>query len=58
MILDKKWLAMSIAGILLDIFNDHRIIHPKTKEIIIQGVTLYLTNPKSVVTLQSVAERS
>lgn len=49
---------MLIAEILLDIFNDHRIIHPKTKEIIVQGVTLYLTNPKSVATLQAVSERS
>jgi len=49
---------MLIAEILLDIFNDRRIIHPKTKEIIVQGVTLYLTNPKSVVILQAVAERS
>jgi len=49
---------MLIAEILLDILNDHRIIHPKTKEIILQGVTLYLTNPKSVVILQSVEKRS
>ncbi|XP_060863040.1 E3 ubiquitin-protein ligase RNF123-like [Metopolophium dirhodum] len=57
-IVAKKWLAMLIAEILLDILNDHRIIHPKTKEIILQGVTLYLTNPKSVVILQSVGKRS
>eukprot|EP00102_Acyrthosiphon_pisum_P014112 XP_008183980.1 PREDICTED: E3 ubiquitin-protein ligase RNF123-like isoform X1 [Acyrthosiphon pisum] len=57
-IVAEKWLAMLIAEILLDIFNDHRIIHPKTKEIIVQGVTLYLTNPKSVVILQSVEKKS
>ncbi|XP_026823070.1 E3 ubiquitin-protein ligase RNF123-like [Rhopalosiphum maidis] len=57
-IVGKKWLAKLIAELLLNFFNDHRIIHPKTKEIIIQGVTLYLTHPKSVVILQEVAEKS
>ncbi|XP_025196504.1 E3 ubiquitin-protein ligase RNF123-like [Melanaphis sacchari] len=57
-IVDKKWLATLIAEIILNVFNDQRIIHPKTKEIIIQGVTLYLTHPKSVVILQEVAEKS
>lgn len=49
---------MLIGEILLNIFNDHRIINPQTKEIIIQGIILYLTHPKSIVILQSIAEKS
>ncbi|CAH1725712.1 unnamed protein product [Aphis gossypii] len=57
-IVGKKWLATLIAEILMKIFNDQRIIHPKSREIITQGVTLYLTHPKSIVLLQEVSEKS
>jgi len=50
-------LAVSIGEILLQIFNDDRIIHPKSKETVIQGVTLYLTHPKSVEVLQAASEK-
>lgn len=55
---DREWLATSIGEILLQIFGDDRIIHPKSKESIIQGITLYLTHPKSVEVLQAVPEAS
>ncbi|XP_050053150.1 E3 ubiquitin-protein ligase RNF123-like isoform X2 [Aphis gossypii] len=57
-IVGKKWLATLIAEILMKIFNDQRIIHPKSREIITQGITLYLTHPKSIVLLQEVSEKS
>lgn len=54
--LDKKWLAELVAEILMKSFGDNRIVHPKSKDSIIQGIILYLTHPKSVEVLEGVSE--
>lgn len=51
-------LAILIGELLLKIFGDPRVIHPKSKESIIQGITLYLTHPKSVGIMQAITEES
>lgn len=56
--LDRTWLAVLIGEVLLQHFGDGRIVHPKSKESILQGIILYLTNPNSIKILQTVPETS
>lgn len=56
--LDKKWLATLVAETQLQMFGDNRIIHPKSKESIVQGIIMYLANSKSVEMIQEVSEKS
>ncbi|XP_050527648.1 E3 ubiquitin-protein ligase RNF123-like isoform X2 [Daktulosphaira vitifoliae] len=55
---DKKWLAQLIGEIFLEHFEDIRIVHPKSKDIILQGITLYFTHPHSVQILESASDSS
>ncbi|XP_050423164.1 E3 ubiquitin-protein ligase RNF123-like [Adelges cooleyi] len=55
---DKRGLALLISEILLQHFEDVRIANPKTKECILQGITLYLTDPQSVEVLETASESS
>ncbi|VVC25271.1 Concanavalin A-like lectin/glucanase domain,SPRY domain,Zinc finger, RING-type,B30.2/SPRY domain [Cinara cedri] len=57
-IIEKKWLASLVGELLLKMFADIRIVHPKSKESITQGIILYLTHPKTVEILQLVSEIS
>lgn len=56
--LGKKWLAILVAETQLQIFGDNRIIHPKSKESIVQGVTMYLTSSSGIEMIQEISEKS
>lgn len=56
--LDTTWLAVLTGEILLQHVGDNRIVLPKSKEIILQGIILYLTNSNSIKILQVTSEKS